>query len=62
MFVLQGESDGVDLGVAALGEVGDGAFFDLAALPIGRAQEMPCVGFAVALGRGGVDMHSDYCI
>jgi len=51
-LVLEGEFDGGDLGGIAVGEVGDVAFFDFAALAEGFAEVDGLVGFAV---RGGLE-------
>jgi hypothetical protein len=60
--MLEGEFHGGDLFVGAVGEVGDGAFFDFAGFAIGMAQQMTDVGFAALVGGSRIDMHSGYYV
>ena len=55
----QGQSYGVDFFRGTTGEIGDRVVFDLSVFPVGVPQEMAEV---FALGKAGVDEHSDYNI
>ena len=62
LFVLESQFDGLDFLRGARGEIGDGAVFDFAVLPVGLAQEDTVVGFAVNGDLRAVEIHSEHNI
>jgi hypothetical protein len=58
--MAQGQPDSFNLLWGALTQIGDRTVFDLAAFPIGFAQEVAGGGLAVLLDRRDVDLHSGY--
>ena len=58
VFVLEGELDGTDLGLGAVGQVGEGAVGHLPVLAKGLAQEVPGVLLAADGIGAGIDEHS----
>jgi hypothetical protein len=60
-FVLEGESDRFDLLRRAVGEVAQGAVFDLAVLAEGIAQQDPGVGGALGRSDGcNIEIHGEH--
>jgi hypothetical protein len=61
-LVAEGEFDGGDLAGIAMGEVGDVAFANAAAIAEGLAEVDGGVGFAVGGGPGGAGYMHDHII
>jgi hypothetical protein len=60
--VPQRQANGFDFLGGAVAQIGQGAVFDLPALPIRFAQQIPGIGLAVSVDGGYIDVHSGYAI